>query len=397
MRIGIFPNFSKNFDGGHHYQLSVIDAVCSKHNKSKEEFVIFNVPEVLKERWKDSNNVKFGEYNQFIYSNYYFRAVMVCFSKVPFLFNFLKGFDVYAQIKQKYNLDMFLFLTPNKFHSFLPVPFIFPVWDLEYLQKLGFPEVSANGQWEERHALYSTFIPRAFAVLVPSEIIKKQVEHFFNVVPSKVKVLPLLPTKFLETNRDIFEAYGIPKDFFFYPAQYWPHKNHANILRALAYLKDEKKVVYNIVFSGKDNGNLKFLKNLARKLGIDSQVHFLGYIKEGDMAEVYRNSKALVMPSFLNPNIPPLEAMYYNCPVITTNSPEAKEQLGSSALFVDPLDFKSIAIAMYNVDKEPNLRNQMIRKGMQQIKKFGVPAFVKVLNGIFNEFRSVRKTFSDDE
>lgn len=38
---------------------------------------------------------------------------------------------------------------------------------------------------------------------------------------------------------EIKEKYGLSGDFLLYPALFWPHKNHVNLLRALRLLRDQ--------------------------------------------------------------------------------------------------------------------------------------------------------------
>jgi len=40
-------------------------------------------------------------------------------------------------------------------------PYIFTIWDLEYLNQPWFPEVGRGGEWQQRHQHYSRYVPRA--------------------------------------------------------------------------------------------------------------------------------------------------------------------------------------------------------------------------------------------
>ena len=53
--------------------------------------------------------------------------------------------------------------------------------------------------------------------------------------------------------------------YLFYPAQYWAHKNHIYILKALKILKSEEIADVGAIFTGSDKGNLSFLKEYAFK------------------------------------------------------------------------------------------------------------------------------------
>jgi glycosyltransferase involved in cell wall biosynthesis len=107
--------------------------------------------------------------------------------------------------------------------------------------------------------------------------------------------------------------YNLPLRYFFYPAQFWPHKNHALILQAVKIIADEKHEVVPVVFCGGYWTYImahyfKDVMALALKLGIADRVRYLGSVPDEDMAALYTLSAGLVMPTFFGPtNIPPLE------------------------------------------------------------------------------------------
>ena len=53
-----------------------------------------------------------------------------------------------------------------------------------------------------------------------------------RIALSDIQVNPKNPRK------DFDEIYNLPNKFFFYPAQFWPHKNHMLLLSAISILKN---------------------------------------------------------------------------------------------------------------------------------------------------------------
>lgn len=63
------------------------------------------------------------------------------------------------------------------------------------------------------------------------------------------------------------------------------------------------------------------LQEFARKLGIDTHVHFLGYISDEERNRLYQNAHAAVVPSRYEPfGIVALEAMAYGAPVVVAGT-----------------------------------------------------------------------------
>ena len=87
-------------------------------------------------------------------------------------------------------------------------------------------------------------------------------------------------------------TYGLPERYLFYPAQFWPHKNHARIVRALGLLKETRGLKIPVVFSGSHAGLIREssfhdVTLLASKLGVETNIHHLGYLPDEDMSAMY--------------------------------------------------------------------------------------------------------------
>ena len=144
-----------------------------------------------------------------------------------------------------------------------------------------------------------------------------------------MKVLPYLPASCLgvdvsERERQrVRTTYQLPERYLFYPAQFWPHKNHAQIVQALGLLKDQRGMKIPMVFCGSYTGEIRQrtfdeVQTLSSKLGVEKEIYHLGYVPDEDMSALYAGAVALVMPTFFGPtNIPVLEAWTFGCPVLT--------------------------------------------------------------------------------
>ena len=68
--------------------------------------------------------------------------------------------------------------------------------------------------------------------------------------------------------------------------------------------------------------------------------------------------------------LPPLEAMACGCPVVTSGTSSLPEVVGEAGIMVNPYDIDSLAQAMRQVLTDTELRDNMIRKGLEQSKRF---------------------------
>ena len=106
-------------------------------------------------------------------------------------------------------------------------------------------------------------------------------------------------------------------------------------------------------------------------LGITRRVIFVDYVSERELARYYSSARLLAYPSLYEGfGLPPLEAMACGCPVVTSNVSSLPEVVGDAGITVDPNDTDGLAQAMRRVLTDSKLREDMIKKGLEQAKKF---------------------------
>ncbi len=299
---------------------------------------------------------------------------------------------------------LMIYPSPTPLAFELDVPSVMAVQDLQHRLQPEFPEVSANGEWERREYLYRHAAQRAALLIADSEVGREDVINFYGehgATPERVKVLPFLPAHRAPTDaqeearRRVRSRHRLPERFIFYPAQFWSHKNHARIVRALGLLKSEQNIEVTVVFCGSHEGPLRGatfreVETLARELGVGEQVCMLGYVPDEDVAALYAEAVALVMPTFFGPtNIPILEAWAANCPVLTSDIRGVREQAGDAALLVNPHSVEEIADGIKRLWQEDGLRCALAKRGRRQLSVYGPREFRLRLREIVDEAKAI--------
>jgi glycosyltransferase involved in cell wall biosynthesis len=260
----------------------------------------------------------------------------------------------------------------------------------------GFPEVSVNRIWLMREYVFSQVAKKSFRILVDSEIGKQEVIKYYHIKENKVVVLPYVPPNYLnveltnEKSLEIIKYLNLPSNFFFYPAQFWRHKNHINIVKAIKILKDQN-IIVNMVFCGdkkEEMGEFKKVIDYSNENNIEKQIYYLGYVDNLVISALYKLATALVMPTFFGPtNIPILEAWKMHCPVIYSNIRGCKEQAGDAALLVDPNSPEDIADKMKMIVNDKNLRRKLIMRGEKRLEDWSFVDFSKKIHDILNNYK----------
>ena len=270
--------------------------------------------------------------------------------------------------------DLVYFADPSIYASYLESQnYVFTLWDLCHRDHPEFPEIRENREFEKKELVYQRILPKAVNVIVDSEHGKQNVISRYGIDSERVTVLPFsiaqgVSTAGGEHKIDVKKKYGLEGDYIYYPAQFWPHKNHIYILEALALLKVNHSIELSAVFSGSDKGSQTHILKKAMGLGIANQIKCIGFVDSDEVPDLYRQSIALVMPTYFGPtNIPPLEAFHLGVPVMYSDLPGLRDQVGNAALLMDLTDPKSLASHLIKLREDSELREQLITRGRELV------------------------------
>jgi glycosyltransferase involved in cell wall biosynthesis len=259
-----------------------------------------------------------------------------------------------------------------------PINAIGTVHDLMHRYEPQFPEVSANGQTEQREFHFRETCKWSRGVLVDSEIGRTQLCDAYGIDERRVFVLPYIPPGYVYRSYENETAQTIPdlpEKFIFYPAQFWMHKNHLTLFAALDIVRRSVPDVHLVLVGAPHNGYAQ-ARNRVTELGLEGNVSFLGYVRDAEMVELYRRARALVMPSFFGPtNIPQLEAFVLGCPVAVAGVYGVPDQVGDAALLFDPRSATGIAEAIERLWNDDELCARLVERGRIRAAEWGPPQF----------------------
>ena len=283
----------------------------------------------------------------------------------------------FEKFLDKKEVDLIYFLTDsyliNCVHS---INYIFTLFDLCHRDNPEFPEVRSDRVFEYKETQFKKNLSRAIAVLVESNLGKENAIRRFGLDDNRVHVFPIGPaatiqSKKIQTNDifknkyiDIKRKYDLQYDYIFYPAQFWAHKNHIYILKALNILRNEDSILLGAIFTGSDQGNLSYIKEMTKKFNLEDQVRFAGFVPNDEINYLYSQSLALVMPTYFGPtNMPPLEAFALDVPVLYSDLPGLRDQVNNAALLLDLNNPKSLVSNLKKLLSSNELRNSLINNG----------------------------------
>ena len=295
-----------------------------------------------------------------------------------------------------FGVDFLVLPAPSSIGFEWGVPYVMAVHDLQHRLHPEFPEVSANGEWENREYLFRNGIGNALTVLVDSEVGREDVLDCYGEVVSaeRIQVLPFLPASYLNAATaslgadSVRERFGLPERYLFFPAQFWPHKNHVRVVQAVARIRAERGVEVDVVMCGSAADPLRAsvldkVHRTAADEGVQDLVHLLGYVEDDLMPPLYAASRGVLLPTFFGPtNIPVLEGWALGVPVLTSDLRGIREQCGDAAILVDPNSVGAIADGMYALWSDERLRGELISAGTKRLARYGRSDYVARLSAI---------------
>lgn len=400
MKVALFISKQTRYaGGGYTFESQLLDVLLQLYPESQHTFILFSSGREGSDRIleKSLQVVSLNSTWQAIIKQLSLlaKAILPKLRYTRSKFNVAQWYDRYLLNLLKINqIDLILSFTPSC--PTVEYPFIITVWDLQHKLQPYFPEVSIDGEWNRREESYTEMLKRAAFILTGTETGKAEIERFYQVPTDRIKVIPFF-TPQLETienmsDRDVTIKYSLPDRYLFYPAQFWPHKNHANLLLAIKYLKDKCNLEMPLVLVGYDKGNKSYVSTMVKDLDLSSQVYLLDFVPQSEMASLYRNAFALIFLTFFGPdNLPPLEAMALGCPAIVSNVSGAQEQLGDAALFVDPKQPEEIALAVKSLVEDSVLRQKKIERGLIRATQWTAKDYIKAVFAVIDDFEAIRR------
>jgi len=391
MKIGVFFEGSLHAGGGFQQTLNMV-LLLSRKAKDRHDFVFFT-----NERSNVEELAKHGVEAHYLRLKRRERWIVRLRSTIGGN-HWCNRFGIGNPFDRKldeFGVDLLYFPNPSGLALMTEKHnFVFTVWDLFHRDFMEFPEVRNYRSFEARESLFQGALPKAVAIITESEHGKQNVIRRYAVDSERVYVIPFSPSEIVtaaasETmsseTTDVRGKYNLDGDFLYYPAQFWPQKNHVYVLEGLKILKDKGRKV-SAVFSGSDGGTLDHVQATAKKLGIKDLMHYVGFVPNEDVPCLYRESLALAMPTYCGPtNLPPLEAFLLGTPVLYSNLPGLREQVGDAALLLDLDDPSSLANAVINLQDDENLRKNLVEKGYRQIEELKDEDRWKTLLTIFDQ------------
>ncbi len=248
----------------------------------------------------------------------------------------------------------------NYEYKFVNAKKVINVWDLSHEI---YPELYNKPKgWRPK----LTYLNNVDHIICSSEKTKKDLLNFYKIEKKKISVLYQGVNQLNKYNLKNFENI---KPYLLYVGSRKKYKNFLNVLNALSL---DKKILkdFDLICFGSEILSKEEESEINKLELISKSIKFFNGNDE-DLANYYFNAKALIYPSKNEGfGFPPLEAMSYGCPVITSDNEAINESVGKASLKFDPLNYEDICDKIKTILYSDQTRRELRTLGEKRAKLF---------------------------
>ncbi len=404
-RVAIFVDSRKESGGEYQHLLYTIENI-KKNNNNKIKFLIVCLSKKLNLNL-ESGDVEIKYFSLNIFQRYicYLRNYNSLISRLKKYF-FLR--NKFEEFLKENNVDLVYFLSPSQYSLYLEnIKFLITIPDLDHREHLEFPEVVDDNEFNRKNEIFSKSLIKAQAIITNAEIIKKRLIQYYNIDSKRIFIISLRPALSVKNfslekidnkkTEMLKKKYDLPEDYIYYPAMYLPHKNHKIIIDVVKHLKLKNKKI-NVVFTGSDVGYKKNLIKYAKNKGVLESIKFLNFVDDNDLPYIYFYSKIIIFPVLIGPTFTPIwEAFKMKKPVIFSNLEGAKEVYGDAVFYINPFDVDEIVNAVEIINNDPNFKNDLVNKGLQQLESMEKDNQYNQVFKIIENYRQITRIWNFDK
>lgn len=232
------------------------------------------------------------------------------------------------------------------------------------------------------HLVIYSAIKRSKKIIAISNYTKKDILKYFSIDSKKIKVIyEGAPQEiFNSSNDNILKKHNISKPYLLYVGNAYPHKNLERLIMAFDGLN---KNGMQLVLAGRLDF---FYKKIQKRFSGFKNIVFTDFILDKDLPTLYQNASLYIFPSLCEGfGLPPLEAMTYQIPVVSSKATCLPEILGQAAIYFNPEDIEDMKQKIKLVLEDKQLQKELILQGNKKIREY---SWVKMAQEVLREYEA---------
>lgn len=393
IKVGFLINYNHFKWLGGIYVIKHLIYGINKHLRNKIQPVLIVNKNLSNEAIKDFKNFKLIKtdlfYNQSLFKKIYNKLSVIFFGKSSNYENFLikENINIISHINVFDNNIIFGKKSFSKSLSFIA--------DFQHLYfKNNF------SLWGKIMRNFNTILCAYFSskILLISQDAQKDLKKISNTahknsVLSKF-VFQIPAKKEIDNLSFLKKKYKFNKPFFYVPNQYWVHKNHFIILKAIKYMKKKNNLKNILILSSglsvdyRNPGHFIEIKKFISDNNLENNYKYLGVIPFKDVLSLIYHSIAIINPSKFEGRSSTVEqAKSMDKKIILSNINIHKEQKPRNAFYFNPENYKQLSkIIIKNYKSKNSKKNHYKNARSKNIIEMKVycNSYLKIIKNLIN-------------
>ncbi|HBB36907.1 MAG: glycosyl transferase, group 1 [Candidatus Moranbacteria bacterium GW2011_GWC1_45_18] len=248
-------------------------------------------------------------------------------------------------------------------YEFCPEAYSF--WQRFYMRRV----IKNSCRWAEKIIAVSENTKRDLVKLYG--VNEEKVEVMYEGISSKARQVGQSPAfPFLEQSSRNSSKPDFSK-YFLFVGRLEERKNICGIVEAFEILKEKYNLPHKLVLAGKFGYGKSEIRNKIENSRYKDDIILPGYISDEEKFELMKKAEVFLFPTFYEGfGLPILEAQSVGTPVVTSNISSMPEVAGDGSVLADPKDPNAIAEAVYKLVSDESHKNDIIKKGLENAKRF---------------------------
>jgi glycosyltransferase involved in cell wall biosynthesis len=355
-KVGILFSYSEKWIGGSYYFINLVNALNHLDEDEKPHIVVVSNNESDLEILKKTGY----PYLSYACSKSHYNIVERIINKVS---RILTGKSIIQKSFDKEIFEVLFGYYEELFHlaKCRKIYWIPDLQDKHYPEYLG-AEIAAARMASHKKIAYSNA-----EVLFSSNDTINDFDKFYPKSTCKSYVVQFavtLPDFGNVSFEDVALKFNIKQPYFFSPNQFWLHKNHLTVIKAVELLK-QQGIDTTVVFTGNEQTGggtyARELKEYVEHNGLISNCLFLGFIDRNEQLVLMQNAKTVIQPSMFEGWSTVVEdAKCMGKYLVLSDLEVHHEQIDENVSFFSPKDetqLASIMKGLINIDVKIKSKN----------------------------------------
>ena len=219
-------------------------------------------------------------------------------------------------------------------------------------------------------------IKTAKKIIVPSNSTKNDLLRLVPESREKINVIyhgvsAQYSPKMAAGDHGIRSRHKLPKKFVLFIGTLEPRKNILTLIDGIEQYRQEYRDDIHLVLAGHMGWKSRTIQKRLHDRGLQSWVHYLGYVSFSDRPALYRACQAFFWPSLYEGfGLPVIEAMACGAPVISSAVAALPEVSGAAGIHIDPYNSRDITSVLRELMTSPRLQERLKHEGVVRAATF---------------------------